>query len=158
MKQLIQAILAVWALNNAAAVVSPPSPAGPLFGLAGPFWDTAPEKTKFPYCILQQTTAPKPIYGFSGGIYEEYVSVQFVVKCSDGANGGLLDAAGFADAIAGVYDMNRAALTGQMSGESTKLARRIAAAMLKKEPNYGPDGVAVYSATVTYEYAIERTL
>jgi hypothetical protein len=154
MKELLAAILTTWNANAAAAVVSPPSAAGPLNGINGPFWDAAPEKTAFPYCILRQNTAPRNIWGFGGGVYAEFVGVQFVVFASDATNGGLLKAAGYADAISGVYDNSRMTLG---NGELVKMARRVYPAMMKKEQNYAMDGVAVYSGTLSYEYATQRT-
>lgn len=153
MKELLTAILSTWATNAVAAVISPPSAAGPLNGILGPFWDTAPEKTAWPYCIIRQNNAPKCGWGFGGGLYTEFVGIQFQVFASDATNGGLLDAAGYADAIAGVYDRNRLTL----ATEKCKMARRIPAPLMKKEVNYTMGGVAVYSGTLTYEYAVERS-
>lgn len=158
MQQLVLAILSTWKTNATTTGQS-------LYGVFGPFWDLAPEKitvsgalTKvaYPRCVIHQLPSPKPIWGFGAGPYAEYVGIQFMLYASaaDASNAGLIQVSGLADSVTSIYDNNRLTLGG---GEYCNLARRIGAVMLKKEPGYGGDGLAVYSATATYEYACQRT-
>src|SRR5512146_2151315 len=104
-QQLIKCILDTWKANNHAAVTGPPPvAAGALYGINGPYWDFAPEKTAFPYCVITQLPASKITWGFGGGIYTAPSVVKFKVYTQDASLGGLIDVAGYADAICSVYD------------------------------------------------------
>lgn len=154
MKQLLMSIQLTWTANAAAAIVSPPTAAGALYGIGGPFWDRAPEKTPWPYCVYRQKPSLKNMFGFGAGLYEEFVGIEFQVFASDASTGGLLLAAGYADAIAGVFD-TKANYTA-LSTEKLKMVRRVPSPMMKQETNYNAPGITVYSGTLIYEYAVER--
>ncbi len=158
-QKLIKAILTTWAANTGVGQ--------PLNGILGPFWDVAPEKQAlvdssvplgYPRCIISQLPAGKIVWGFGGGIYPEPVTIEFKVFASEAGatvTGGLVQAAGLADAIASVYDNNRMSLA---SPEICKIALRVSAPMMKKEPTWGETGLAVYSGTLIYNYQVQRTV
>src|ERR1035437_2488663 len=113
MKETVIALKALYAANNQAAVVSPATPAGKLYGYSGLHWVNAPEKTGttktgYPRVVVTQLDNPNDdIHAFGNGVYIENTRYQF--KIYDNSLDG---AAAVIDNLIAVYDsrVNIAAL------------------------------------------------